>query len=161
MTEQLLIAAIADIEVPRLPADKLADNAMSLAFMIDNPQFNTQIAQAASKKLAEILVFVDMKEKLKIAEIEKLKKERQDKANRYKQLHQVLRAKKEPTVTPIENPILFHDLVTHMTGRPPAPGTMVRSLGVDWLMNDEGTWEALETTKRQTGSKKKPLTRKK
>ena len=159
MTEALLIAAINDIEVPRLPAEKLEDNAASLAFIIENKQFNTEVAQAASKKLAEILVFIDMKCKEREAKEAAVLKARLDKANRYKQLHAVLTAKKDPKVTPIENPTLFYDLVTHMTGEPPHAGTLVRSLGVDWMMNETGNWEALETPKRQTGSKKKPLTR--
>lgn len=158
MTEQLLIAAIADIEVPRIPIEKLEDNAASLAYIIEHKQFNADVAKAATNKLAEILLYIDNIGKARIAKEEAAKQARLDKANRYKQLQDVLNAKKEPKVTPNENPVLFYDLVTHLTGQPPRPGTLVRSLGVDWMMNDEGTWEAMNEPKRQTGSKKKPLT---
>lgn len=156
MTESMLTAAILDLDVHKIPLDKLDDHSRSLEFIIEHKQFPLEVSQAADKKLAQILIYVQHLAKIQEEHALIKKKLEEDRMNRYKALSQVLQGKTKET--PKENPGLYTDLVTHLSGEPPQPGTVIHSLGVEWMMNEQGTWEVLGEPKR---GKKKPLTPKK
>lgn len=158
MSQELLANAIIDLELSKIPYDNLEDYARSLAFICENKQFGDGAITAASNKLVELLSFVKSKNASKEAaaiEHDKIIKERME---RTRKVAAVLRDP-DSAPSPKDDPVLFIDIMTQMTGMPPGPGSVVTSQGVDWMMTENGDWEAIGKAPRKP--KKKPLTRRK